>query len=119
MTIAASLMSGLFGAAVGSLATAAIGFGLGGWYTTGAADYLARQQSTAAVTEALVPVCLAQSKLDPDYAAKVAKMTHMITGYERRDYVIKAGWATASAAEGPNRDVAAACADVLIAPKQG
>jgi len=119
MKTSAALKPGLIGATAGAFATAAIGFGLSGWHTAGSAQSLARQQSLVAVTAALVPVCIAQSKLDPDAAAKVARMTTMITAYERRDYVMKAGWATISGADDPDRDVAAACAEALIKPKQG
>ena len=107
------------GAVLGALATMAIGFGQGGWYSTGAAERLADDRSAGAVIEALVPICVAQSKLDPDIATKIKHMTGMITGYEQRDFVMKAGWATTSNADGPNRDVAAGCADVLIKPRQG
>jgi hypothetical protein len=70
------------------------------------------------VVDALVPICIAQSKLDPERGAKITKMTTMVTGYERRDYVMKAGWATSSEADGPNRDVASACADALLKTHQ-
>ncbi|HVO03831.1 MAG TPA: hypothetical protein VMT54_16640 [Candidatus Cybelea sp.] len=115
----ASLKPGLTGAGLGAVATIMIGFGLGGWHTSASAERMADERSSLAVTDALVPICIAQSKLDPDSVAKIAKMTTMITGYERRDYVMKAGWATTSTADGPNRDVAAACAEALIKPPQG
>jgi hypothetical protein len=35
-----------------------------------------------------------------------------------RDYVMKAGWATASGSESPNGDVATACADILVKARQ-
>ncbi len=66
------------------------------------------------MVDALVPFCVAQSKLDPNGDAKVKSMTTMVTSYEKRDFVMKAGWATASGSESPNSDVATACADVLV-----
>ena len=115
----ASLKAGLTGAGLGAIATIVVGFGMGGWHTSRSAERLADERSSLAVTDALVPICIAQSKLDPEAATKISRMTSMITGYERRDYVMKAGWATSSAADGPNRDVAAACADALIKLPQG
>jgi pimeloyl-ACP methyl ester carboxylesterase len=112
--IPAALKPGLTGAALGAIATMVIGFSQGGWYTTKSAEELADQKSSLAVVDALVPVCVAQSKLDPESATKITAMTKMVTDYEKRDYVIKAGWATTSGSEDANRDVAAACAGVLV-----
>jgi hypothetical protein len=116
--IPASLKPGLIGAALGAIATMVIGFGQGGWYTTKSAEQLADRQSSVAVVNALVPVCVAQSKLDPNGTTKIDAMTKMVTSYEKRDFVMKAGWATASGSESPNGDVATACADVLVKARQ-
>jgi hypothetical protein len=118
MKIPTWLKPGLTGAALGAVATMIIGFNQGGWYTTKSAEQMADDRSAVAVVDALVPLCVAQSKLDPDNKTKITAMTAMTTGYERRDYVMKAGWATSPSAEGPNRDVASACADTLIKPSQ-
>ncbi len=108
MKIPASLKPGLTGAALGAIATMAIGFSQGGWYTSSSAEQLANDRSSVAVVEALVPICVTQSKLDPESGAKITKMAAMVTGYEKRDYVMKTGWATSSPTDGPNRDVASA-----------
>jgi hypothetical protein len=118
MKIPAGLKPGLTGAALGAVATVVVGFSQGGWYTSKSAEQLADERSSVAVVDALVPICVAQSKLDPESGAKITKMATMVTGYERRDYVMKAGWATSSEADGPNRDVASACADALLKAHQ-
>jgi hypothetical protein len=118
MKIPTWLKPGLIGAALGAVATMVIGFNQGGWYSNKSAEKLADDRSAVAVVGALVPVCLAQAKLDPQGIEKIKAMTTMVTSYERRDYLIKAGWATTSTADGPNRDVATACADTLIKPGQ-
>jgi hypothetical protein len=112
------LKPGLTGAALGAVATMVIGFNQGGWYSTNSAEKLADERSAIAVVGALVPVCLAQAKLDPQGSEKIKAMTTMVTSYERRDYLMKAGWATTSTADGPNREVATACADTLVKPGQ-
>ena len=114
MNIPTYLKPGLIGVALGAAATMIIGFSSGGWYTTKSAERLADERSDVAVVHALVPVCVAQSKLDPNGAAKITEMTKMVTSYEQRDYVIKAGWATTSGEESANGAVATACADVLL-----
>ena len=112
------LKPALMGAVVGGIATVILGFGQGGWYLGSSAERLAEQRSEAAVTAALVPVCISQSKLDPDTTAKFAQFGDMKTTYERRDFVMKAGWATVPAAEKPDSDLATACAEVLAKASQ-
>lgn len=119
MNIPTWIKPGIIGAAIGAVATMVIGFNQGGWYTSKSATALAAETSSVAVVNALVPVCVAQSHLDPDIAGKLAHMATMITGYEKRDYVMKAGWATTSTVDGPNRDVASACADALMNTHEG
>jgi len=118
MNIPTWLKPGLTGVALGAVATMIVGFSQGGWYTTKSAEKMADERSAVAVVDALVPLCIAQSKLDPDSKTKITAMTAMVTGYERRDYVMKAGWATSPSAEGPNGAVATACAETLIKPSQ-
>ena len=118
MQIPAWTKPGVIGAVIGAIATMAIGFGQGGWYFGKSAERLADERSSVAVIGALVPICVAQSKLDPDSVAKITHLSTMVTGYEQRDYVMKAGWATTSSVDGPNRDVAIACAEALIKARQ-
>jgi hypothetical protein len=105
---------GITGAIVGAIATMIIGFSQGGWYSGGSAERLAQQRSEVAVIDALVPICISQSKLDPDTTAKLGQLVAMKTSYEQRDFVISSGWATMPASDGPNRDLASKCADALV-----
>jgi hypothetical protein len=107
---------GVTGAIVGAIATMILGFSQGGWYSGGSAERLAQERSAVAVIDALVPVCVSQSKLDPAATTKLGQLVAMKTSYEQRDFVISSGWATMPAADGPNRDVASKCADVLVKP---
>ena len=116
MQIPTWVKPGVTGAIVGAIATMIIGFSQGGWYSGGSAERLAQQRSDVAVIDALVPICVSQSKLDPDTAVKLGQLVAMKSSYEQRDFVIKTGWATMPAANEPNRDVASKCADVLVKP---
>ncbi len=107
---------GITGAIVGAIATMIVGFSQGGWYTGGSAERLAQQRADGAVIDALVPICVSQSKLDPDMTAKIEQLLAMKSSYEQRDFVIKSGWATMPATDGPNRDLASKCADALAKP---
>ena len=109
----------IVGAIAGAVVTMILGFSQGGWYTGGSAERLASQRSEAAVVEALTPIWVSQSKVDPESVAKLAQLVAMKTSYEQRDFVMKAGWATMPAAAQPDRDLASACAEVLSKPTQG
>ena len=54
----------VWGVVVGSVVTMIIGFSYGGWTTSGTTARLAQQQADAAVTNALVPLCIAQLRAD-------------------------------------------------------
>lgn len=105
---------GITGAIVGAIATMILGFSQGGWYTGGSAERLAQQKADVAVIDALIPICVSQSKLDPDTAAKIKEMLAMKSSYDQRDFVIKSGWATMPATTEPNRELAGKCADALV-----
>jgi hypothetical protein len=108
----------IIGAIVGATATIVVGFTQSGWVLGSTAERMAKQQSEAAVTAALVPVCIAQSRSDPNSMVKVAQLGALTSSYERRDFVMKAGWATAPATEHPNGILAAACAEGLLKAAQ-
>jgi hypothetical protein len=108
------LKPAITGAVVGAIATMVLGFSQGGWYLGSTAERMAKEQSADAVIAALVPICVNQSRADPEVTAKLGQLGAMTSSYERRDFVMKAGWATMPATEAPNSDLATACADVLL-----
>jgi len=112
------LKPAIIGAVFGGVVTTLVGFNYGGWVSGNSAERMANQQSAAAVTAALLPVCVSQSKADPEATAKSAQLGALKSWYERRDFVMKAGWATVPAAQSPNSDLAAACAEVLAKAAQ-
>ena len=109
-----SLKPWIWGAVVGSIVTMIAGFGWGGWMTTAKANQVAIERSDAAVTSALVPICLAQHKNDVARAKQVGQLKAMTSSYEQTEFVMKTGWATFPGKEEPNRDVAQACAAARV-----
>lgn len=91
-----------------------LGFSYGGWTTGDTAARLAQQQADTAVTAALVPVCIAQSKADRTVLRKMGELKALTSSYQQRDFVTKAGWATVPGSADPNGDVAEACAAALL-----
>jgi hypothetical protein len=102
-----------WGFVVGSVVTMIVGFSWGGWTTSGTTERIATERTTAAVTAALVPVCLEKSKADPAAIKKVVALRALSSSYEQRDAVAKDGWATVGAGEA-NTSVAEACASALL-----
>jgi len=105
---------GVWGAVAGSVFTMILGFSYGGWTTSGTTVRLAQQQADAAVTTALVPLCIAQSKADAAVLKKMGELKALTSSYDQRDFVTKTGWATVPGNPDPNRDVAEACAAALL-----
>ena len=64
----------IWGAVVGSVLTMIVGFSYGGWTTSGTAARLAKQEADVAVTTALVPLCIAQSKADRAVLKKMGEL---------------------------------------------
>jgi hypothetical protein len=110
---AAGLKPVILGIIIGTVSTMAVGFTQGGWLLGSSAERLADYRSVAAVTEALVSICISQSRADPNEFAKLEQLSGLETSYARQDFVIETGWATMPLTEAPNREVAVACAKVL------
>ena len=114
MTIPIWVKPAAWGVVLGSILTMIVGFSYGGWTTSGTALQQAKQRADTAVTAALVPLCVAQSKADRGAAQKLAALRAITSSYEQHEFVTKTGWATVPGSEGPNRDVAEACTSVLL-----
>ena len=108
------LKPGIWGAVIGSILTMIVGFSWGGWTTHNTANQNAIKQVDAAVTATLVPICLAQGKIDPAKGTKLAELKAITSSYEQTEFVMKAGWATFPGKDDANRDVAEACATALL-----
>jgi dienelactone hydrolase len=114
MNIPEWLKPGLYGAAVGAAALAIVGFSWGGWVTGGTAKEMASDLSRLEVVAALVPICIEQSKQDPQAVETLAELMDA-NSYQRRDMLMKVGWATMPGSSDPDRYVASACMEQLAA----
>ena len=108
------LKPGIWGAVVGSILTMIVGFSWGGLTTSSTTNQLATQRADAAVTAALVPICLAQEKIDGGKGKRLGELKAIASSYEQTEFVMKTGWATFPGKADPNRDVAEACASALL-----
>ncbi|PTW99420.1 hypothetical protein [Pararhodobacter aggregans] len=112
MTTPDWIKPGLYGALIGAVAVAVLGFTWGGWVTGGTAHDQAMALSRNEVAAAMVPVCLGMAERDPDRLETLATI-RAATSYRRRDALMATGWATMPGTEAPNRDVAQACLAAL------
>ena len=110
----ASIKPGVWGLIIGSILTMIVGFTWGGWTTSSTANQAAMTRADAAVTAALIPICLAQQKVDVTRAKKLGELRAISASYEQTDFVMKSGWATFPGMTDPNRSVAEACAAALV-----
>jgi pimeloyl-ACP methyl ester carboxylesterase len=112
MNIPDWLKPGTYGAVCGAIALAVVGFSWGGWVTASTARQRAEEQAKAEVIAALVPICLEQSKKDPQLADRVA-ILKAASSWSRGDLVLKNGWATMPGTTAGDGWVAGACAEKL------
>ena len=114
MRIPEWLKPALYGGCVGAAAIAIAGFSWGGWVTGGTAQKMAEDHARVEVVSALVPVCLEQSRLDPNAKDKVASLMGE-SSYKRGQMLMDTGWATMPGSADPDRNVANDCMEALAA----
>ncbi len=102
------LKPGIYGALIGAAFVSVVGFSWGGWVTGGTANDRAMTMSRNDVVASMVPVCLDMARSDPARADKL-EMIRAAAIYQRRDALMRAGWATVPGTDAPNRDIAQAC----------
>ena len=112
MKIPVGLKPGLWGAVIGAIGMAIIGFWYLGWTTAATAQQLAQDRADTAVVAALVPFCVIKAQQDPDKAT-LAKLHVEDSSYNRSDMVTKAGWATVGGGTSPDSALADACSQKL------
>ena len=96
------LKPGLYGAAIGAVAVAIVGFSWGGWVTASTAETLASDRAQEEVVAALLPICVAQSAADPEKGARLSALKEA-RSYQQPDFLMKTGWATMPGSADPNR----------------
>ncbi len=106
------LRSFTIGIAVGAVALGTYGFYVSGWVTEQKAGIEASNQASAAVTKALVPICIEKAMNDENREIVFASLRDA-KDYEQKQIVLDAGWATVPGPNGPENVVAEACLQVL------
>ena len=105
-----------WGALVGAIACAVVGFNFLGWTLGGRAERQASERAQTAVVDALAPICVAKFRQQPDAATRLAEF-NKTASWGRGVLIEKGGWATTPGSdETTTLAVASACAGKLGSP---
>ena len=105
----------LWGAGVGAVALAIVGFSWGGWVTGGTATKNAAAAASDARIAALAPICADRFRAQGDVAAKIVELVKA-SSWDRGNVVERSGFATMPGSKSAESDVARACAEILANP---
>lgn len=100
----------VWGAGIGIIATAIVGFTWGGWVTGGTSVKNAATAASDARAAALAPYCLDALKADPQNLAKVKAGS----SWDRANMIEKLGFATPAGAKLPDSEMARECAKRVV-----
>ena len=103
----------LQGAAVGVVATLAIGFGWGGWMLGSTAKTLADSTASSAVVAAIAPICADQFQRSADAANNLTALKKT-DSWQQAAYVEKGGWAVMPGSKAVDSGVSQACAAAIL-----
>jgi hypothetical protein len=112
MKIHPGVKPAVWGAVVGAVAFAIVGFSLLGWTLGSTAETMATQRAEAAVVAVLTPICVEKFRHQADAPAKLVEF-NKASSWNRRSVIEKGGWATMPGTDKPNSAVASACAEKL------
>jgi hypothetical protein len=104
----------LGGVIAGAILSPAILFSSGHVTTVTNADRLARESANKAEALAILPYCVANFRESANAIANFAAL-QKVNHWERGDFILEGGWATAPDGSGRGSQVANACADKLLA----
>ena len=113
MKIHPGVKPAVWGAVVGAVAFAIVGFSWLGWTLDSTAEKMAGQRAETAVVTALAPICVERFQQQTDAAAKLVAFHKVSSSWDRRALIEKGGWATMPGSTAPNSAVASACAEKL------
>lgn len=84
--------------------------------TADTADALAKQRASTAVVAALAPICVEKFRGSNDAPAQLIKLKK-VQSWEQANFVEEGGWSKFAGAESDDRDIARACAEIIMVDK--
>jgi hypothetical protein len=113
MKIHPGVKPAVWGAVVGAVAFAVVGFSSLGWTLGSTAEKMANQRAETAVVAVLAPICVEKFQQQTDAAAKLVAFNKVTSSWDRRSLIEKGGWAAVPGTDKPNSAVVSACAEKL------
>src|ERR1700739_4336107 len=115
MKIHPGVKPAIWGAVVGAVAFAVVGFSSLGWTLGSTAEKMATQRADTAVVAVLAPICVEEFQTQTDAAAKLVAF-NKAPSWDRSSLIEKGGWGTFPGTDTPHSAVASACAEKLGSP---
>ena len=115
MTLPNEIKPMMWGAVIGAVLCAVVGFSWGGWMTGGAAREEARVAGQNAMVAALAPFCAEKFRAQGDAPAKISELIKA-NSWERSTVLEKAGFAINPGTKAYDSDIGRACVEILMAP---
>jgi hypothetical protein len=112
----ASLLRFGMGALGGACITAFVGFTSLGWTTDTKAKDVAKSTASAAVTEALAPICVDRFRRSTEASKNTGDLTKVSLA-DQGSFIEKGGWAKFGNNTSSDKAIAEACAKIIGAPK--
>lgn len=105
----------LWGAAVGGVAVAIVGFSWGGWVTGGAAEQAATEAAAESRADLAAAICVQRFLAQDDARARLAELQGESSSFSQRQFVEEGGWSLMPDREEVGRQSATLCARMLNA----
>lgn len=105
----------LYGAVVGGILVAIVGFNWGGWVTGGSAQRSAADAADESRTDLAAAVCVQNFLAGDDAREKLAELQAVTSSFQQRAFVEEGGWAVMPDSDGASRQAATLCARMLMA----
>lgn len=114
MNIPVWIKPALYGAVVGGILVAIVGFTWGGWVTGGSAEKSAADAASASRADLAAAVCVENFLADDGARAKLAEL-QAASSFQQRTFVEEGGWAVMPDSDTGTRQAATLCARMLMA----
>src|SRR5271156_1081759 len=111
MNIHPGFKPALWGAAVGAVGIAIVGFSALGWTLDSTAERMANERAEVAVVAALAPICVAKFEAQADASKKLVEFKKVSTSWDQSSFIENGGWATMPGSATPNSAVAPSWAE--------
>jgi hypothetical protein len=102
-----------YGAVIGGIAVAVVGFMWGGWVTGGSAEASAKAAADASRTDLAAAICVQNFLADDGARERLEELKQLTTSTQQRTYIEGGNWAVMPGSDAALRPVTTLCARML------